>query len=167
MQSPQQPYRLNIKRGKKLANANEVSSFLRHNDKLSPLLPTVKRNLALQKECERVLPPIFAHCAVLNLAEDQLILSAPNAAIASKLKQQTPKLLTHLQQQGWQISAIRIKVQVKKTVEKQQAIKQAIFSAKALDAFKSLEKTLPTTKENADLKQALARLLARNSSEST
>lgn len=162
MQSPQQPYRLNIKRGKKPASANEVASFLRLSDKLSPLLPTVKRNLALQKDCESVLPPIFAHCAVLNLAEDQLILSAPNAAIASKLKQQTPKLLAHLQLQGWQISAIRIKVQVKKTVEKPQAVKQAILTPKAIDAFKSLENTLPTTKENASLKQALARLLARN-----
>ncbi|MBC3881419.1 DUF721 domain-containing protein [Undibacterium sp. LX40W] len=162
MQSPQQPYRLNIKRGKKPASAPGISSFLQQSDKLSPLLPTVKRNISLQKECESFLPPIFGHCEVLNLHEDQLVLSAPNAAIASKLKQQLPKLLAHLQHRGWQINAIRIKVQVKKTVEKQQAVKQALLTPSALNAFKTLEDSLETTPQNEALKAALARMLSRN-----
>jgi hypothetical protein len=162
MQAPQQPYRLNIKRGKKLTDASGVASFLQQSDKLSPLLPTIKRNLSLQKECGSLLPPIFDCCEVLNLADDQLVLSTPNASIASKLKQQLPKLQAHLQQRGWQINAIKIKVQVKRTVEKPVPIKQAILSSKAISAFASLESNLATTPQNADLKAALERLLRRN-----
>lgn len=162
MQAPHQPYRLNIKRGKKLTDASGVASFLQQSDKLSPLLPTIKRNLSLQKECGNVLPPIFDGCEVLNLADDQLVLSTPNASNASKLKQQLPKLQAHLQQRGWQINAIKIKVQVKRTIEKPAPIKQAILSSKAISAFASLESNLATTPQNADLKAALERLLRRN-----
>ena len=162
MQAPQQPYRLNIKRGKKLTDASGVASFLQQSDKLSPLLPTIKRNLSLQKECGNILPPIFDGCEVLNLADDQLVLSTPNASIASKLKQQLPKLQAQLQQRGWQITAIKIKVQVKRTIEKPAPIKQAILSNKAIFAFASLKSNLATTPQNADLNAALERLLRRN-----
>lgn len=162
MKSPQQPFRLNIKRGKKLNAVNDVAVFLQHNDKLSPLLPTIKRNLTLKKECSSVLPAIFDSCEVLNLADDQLVLSIPNAALASKLKQQLPKLQAHLQHRGWQINAIKIKVQVKKTVEKTAPVKQAILTHSALSAFKELENNLAANAQNTPLKAALERLLSRN-----
>jgi len=162
MQSPQKPYRLNIKRGKKMSSVNDIAVFLQHNDKLSPLLPTIKRNLTLKKECSAVLPAIFDSCEVLNLADDQLVLSIPNAALASKLKQQLPKLQAHLQHRGWQINAIKIKVQVKKTVEKTAPAKQAILTPSALTAFKELENNLAENAQNTALKAALERLLKRN-----
>lgn len=162
MQSPQPTYRLNVKRGKKMAQTNEIASFLRHNDKLSPLLPTVKRNISLQKECRAVLPAIFDGCEVLNLNDDQLVMSTPNASIAAKLKQQLPKLQNHLQQRGWQINAIKIKVQVKRTIERPEPIKQAILTGSALTAFQDLERNLEATPQNEGLKAALSRLLNRN-----
>lgn len=162
MQSPHPTYRLNVKRGKKMAQTNEIASFLRHNDKLSPLLPTVKRNISLQKECRAALPAIFDSCEVLNLNDDQLVMSTPNASIAAKLKQQLPKLQAHLQQRGWQINAIKIKVQVKRAVEKPEPIKQAILTGSALNAFKDLETHLEATPQNEGLKAALSRLLSRN-----
>ena len=162
MQSPHPTYRLNVKRGKKMAQTNEIASFLRHNDKLSPLLPTVKRNISLQKECRAVLPAIFDACEVLNLNEDQLVMATPNASIATKLKQQLPKLQAHLQQRGWQINAIKIKVQVKRAVEKPEPIKQAILTGSALNAFKDLETHLEATPQNEGLRAALSRLLSRN-----
>ncbi|WP_395008189.1 DciA family protein [Undibacterium sp.] len=162
MQSPHPTYRLNIKRGKKMAQTNEIASFLRHNDKLSPLLPTVKRNISLQKECRTALPAIFDGCEVLNLNEDQLVMSTPNASIAAKLKQQLPKLQAHLQQRGWQINAIKIKVQVKRMIEKPEPVKQALLTGSALLAFEDLENNLDATPQNTDLKAALSRLLSRN-----
>ncbi len=162
MQSPHPTYRLNVKRGKKMAQTNEIASFLRHNDKLSPLLPTVKRNISLQKECKKALPAIFDGCEVLNLNEDQLVMSTPNASIAAKLKQQLPKLQAHLQQTGWQINAIKSKVQVKRSIVKPDPIKQAVFTGSALNAFEELKNNLETTPQNAELKAALARLLNRN-----
>ncbi len=162
MQSPHPTYRLNIKRSKKLTESSGVGTFLQQNDKLSPLLPTIKRNISLQKECGIGLPAMFSDCEVLNLVEGQLILSTPNAAIASKLKQQLPKLQAHLNQRGWQINAIKIKVQVKKTIPTTKPEKQAILNQHALRAFRDLEQDLPKSKENVDLLTALNRLLSRN-----
>jgi hypothetical protein len=54
---------------------------------------TIQRHLSLQKDCGAILPPIFDTCEVMQLADGLLTLSAPNAALATKLKQQCPKLL--------------------------------------------------------------------------
>jgi hypothetical protein len=162
MQSPQNPYRINIKRGKKPSNASEVASYLQLSDKIAPLLPTIKRNLSLKKECGNVLPSIFDDCEVLSLADEQLTLATPNAALASKLKQQLPKLQLHLQQRGWQINAIRIKVQVKRVVEKKLVEKQAILSAPAIHAFHSLEQALEKNPQNIELCAAIERLVNRH-----
>ena len=156
------PFRINIKRGKKLFAASGVASFLASNDKISPLLPTIRRNATLQKECGTILPAIFGSCEVLQLADEQLTLSTPNAALASKLKQQLPKLQSQLQQRGWQINAIRIKVQVKKTVEKSLPVKQLVLSDPAVRAFGELENTLEDIPQNDALRAALHRLVRRH-----
>jgi hypothetical protein len=41
----------------------------------------------------------------------QWCLLAANSAVAAKLRQLSPTLLTQLQSQGWEVTAIRIKVQ--------------------------------------------------------
>lgn len=162
MSTPQQPYRLNIKRGKKFTDPSEASSFLQQNDHLSPLLPTIKRHLSLQKECRKILPSLFDGCEVLNLVENQLVLSTPNAALASKLKQQLPKLQFHLQQQGWQINAIKIKVQVTRTIEKVKPVKQAVFTNQAIAAFHNLQNHLEPSEQNAQLLSAIERLTKKH-----
>ena len=156
------PFRINIKRGKKLFAASGVATFLAANDKISPLLPTIKRNASLQKDCGAILPTIFGSCEVLQLAEEQLTLSTPNAALASKLKQQLPKLQSQLQQRGWQINAIRIKVQVKKVVEKILPLKQLALSLPAVRAFNELENALEDIPQNDALRTALHRLVMRH-----
>jgi hypothetical protein len=159
--SSRPPFRVKIKRGRKPPEASGINAYLLRNDKLSPLLPTIKRNASLQKECCAILPVIFDHCEILLLAEEQLTLAAPNAALASKLKQQLPKLQSQLQLRGWQINAIRIKVQVRKTIEKPAPVKQLLLSEKAVQAFEVLERTLEDSGQNAELKAALNRLVQR------
>ncbi len=155
-------YPINIKRGRKVPGVSGAADFLRSNDKISQLLPTVQRHLALQRDCGSVLPPIFASCEVMQITEGQLTLSAPNAALATKLKQQCPKLQAFLQERGWQINAIRIKVQVKRVAEKPVAKKQIELTGKALQAFDHLEQTLEKTPQNAGLRAALASLVERH-----
>lgn len=152
----------NIKRGKKLPTASGIATYLQTNDKIAPLLPTIRRNASLQKECEAVLPSMFTSCEILQLNEEQLTLSTPNAALASKLKQQLPKLQAHLQQRGWQINAIRIKVQVKPSTTRIVPNKQLNLSKQAVLAFKSLENTLEKSKQNEHLLAALERLVRRH-----
>lgn len=162
--SPSPPYRINIKRGRKVPGASGVVEFLSSNDKISPLLPTLRRNAKLQQDCGAILPPIFDACEVMQVTDGQLTLSAPNAALASKLKQQCPKLQAQLQERGWQINAIRIKVQVRRSVEKAAPEKQLALSGRALQAFDILEHTLEDTPQNAALRAALQRLVRRHQS---
>jgi hypothetical protein len=156
------PYRINIKRSRKLPEASGITSYLQSNDKISSLLPAIKRNASLQKECCAILPGIFDSCEVLQLADEQLSLATPNAALASKLKQQLPKLQSQLQLRGWQINAIRIKVQVRKTIEKPSPVKQLVLSDKAVEAFDMLGQTLEDNPQNAGLIAALGRLVQRH-----
>ena len=155
--SPRRP-----SRGGGVRTAQGVTDFLQTHDKLGTLLPTLERLGALEKACATALPAIFETCSVLNLEAGQLVLAAPNAALASKLKQQLPKLQSFLQQHGWQVNAIRIKVQVGKTLEKSITSKQIALSNRALTAFAALEDALEPSNRNASLKAALQTMLSRH-----
>lgn len=156
------PSRIFIRRGKKPQESSGVGAFLEGNDKISALLPAVKRNIALQKECAGALPALFERCEVMQLNAGMLSISAPNAALATKLKQQLPKLQEYLTQRGWQINAIRIKVQVRRSFEKAAPQKQIALSPPALNALDELGRELPDTPQNASLRDALARLVRRH-----
>lgn len=97
--------------------ARGVTEFLGAHDKLGALLPAAARMAQLQKDCARHLPPMFDACEVLQFAAEQLVLTVPNAALAAKLKQQLPKLQEVLCRQGWQVNAVRLKVQAGRPVE--------------------------------------------------
>ncbi len=138
----------------------EVNALLR--SEIAHLWPTITTNTALQKECAAVLPQLFTYCQVLQLESEQLIIAAPSAAFASKLKQQLPKLQVALQKGGWKIQSIRIKVQTHQILPTQSASKQCHFSDSARLAFSTLEKNLTPSKHNNDLLMALRTLLARH-----
>lgn len=144
----------------KKSQSVEVNSLLR--SQLTHLWPAITNNAACQKACVTALPQLFLYCQVLHLEADQLILSAPNSALASKLKQQLPKLLAFLQNAGWQINAIRIKVQVNPVFQDEPHEKQCQLSNKALQAFSSLEKNLEQSNRNDGLLEALRNLINRH-----
>lgn len=50
------------------------------------------------------------HCHILKLADNHLELAVPNAAVASKLRQFAPSIAKHLNQHGYAIQHIGIKV---------------------------------------------------------
>jgi len=136
-------------------SAKGAADFLRAHDKMAALLPAVTRMAALQKDCANLLPAMFAHCAVLQFETGQLVLSVPNAALATRLKQQLPKLQEELLQRGWQVSAIRLKVQVGKTPAKSTTSSKTVLSARAISAFEELGEALDDTPRNQALKNAL------------
>ena len=138
-----------------------VADFLRGHDKMASLLPSITRMAALQRDCAAALPPMFSACGVLQFDAAQLVLSTPNAALASKLNQQLPKLIGALQQVGWQISAIRLKVQVGGPTESALPAKQLRLPDRAISALAQLETTLDATPRNADLLSAINRLVSR------
>jgi hypothetical protein len=142
--------------------AKGVADFLRTHDKMSALLPTVTRMAALQKDCAAALPAMFDACSVLQFESDQLTLATPNAAIAAKLKQQLPKLQGHLLKCGWQVSAIRLKVQVSNIQEKVNVSKSLTLPLQAISALATLGEELEETPRNAALKKAIGVMLRRH-----
>jgi hypothetical protein len=138
-----------------------VADFLRGHDKMASLLPSIMRMAALQRDCAAALPTMFSSCGVLQFDAAQLVLSTPNAALASKLKQQLPKLTAALQQRGWQVSAIRLKVQVGTPADNLRPNKKLSLPDQAISALAELETTLEPTPRNAGLLDAINRLVRR------
>ncbi len=89
-----------------------VGDFLQRHRRIAGLLPQAGNMLALQAECRRLLPPMFACCEVVRFDSGLLVIHLPSSALLSKLKQQLPKLQEQLAQRGWQVTAIRLKVQI-------------------------------------------------------
>lgn len=140
----------------------EVNALLQ--TEIAHLWPAIGNINRLQKQCIQLLPQLFKFCQVLHLDNEQLVISVPSAAMATKLKQQLPKLQDGLQKIGWQISAIRIKVQVSPVTLEKVTEKQNHFSQQALNAFASLEKNLTQSHANQDLVDAVKNLLKRHQS---
>ena len=143
-------------------SARGVTEFLGTHDKLGALLPAVARMAQLQKDCARSLPPMFDTCEVLQFATGQLVLAAPNAALAAKLKQQLPKLQENLCRLGWQVNAVRLKVQAGRPAEKPVPPKQLELSPQALPALAALGDQLEDTPRNAALKAAIETMVRRH-----
>ena len=138
-----------------------ATDFLRGSDKLAAMLPAAMRAGNLQKDVRLILPPMYAHCEVLSLQEGTLSLAVPSSAVAAKLKQQLPKLQGALQQRGWHIDEIKLKVQVTRSIAPVVHTHQLILPSTALSAFEALGDALPKTKANATLIAAVKAMAAR------
>lgn len=140
----------------------DAADFLRAHDRMAAILPAVTRLAALQKDCAALFPTMFETCSVLHFDAGQLILATPNAALAARLKQQLPKLQDGLLQRGWQVNAIRIKLQVAQPRPAAPAAKQLALPQQALASLASLGNTLEDTPRNQALKNALAAMVRRH-----
>ncbi len=91
-----------------------------------------------------------------SIKNQQLNLYASNNAVAAKIKLCIPSLLIQLEKQGCEVTAIRVKVQVKSSPQAQpKAIKK--LSQLAANKLDGLAKKLHGT----DLGDALARLASK------
>ena len=143
-------------------DAREAMDFLRSTDRLGGLLPTASRLAQLQQACERLRPQTLALCRVVHLDKGQLQIAVPNAALATRLRQQLPRLAAGLRENGWPIEDIRLKVQVMpERLPRPPAPKKQDLPNAALASFAELETTLEQDPRNAELRHALRTLLAR------
>lgn len=141
--------------------ARGAADFLRANDKMAAILPGVTRMVALQKACAETLPAMFDACMVLQFEAGQLVLSVPNAALASRLKQQLPKLQDSLLGQGWQVNGIRLKVQVAQGNRRPAPVVPPELPPIATTAFAALAAALPDSPRNEALKAAIEAMVRR------
>ncbi|GAB3426946.1 DUF721 domain-containing protein [Massilia solisilvae] len=138
-----------------------ATEFLRANDRMAALLPAAMRMARLQSDCAALLPAMFSACDVLSFQEGALVLAVPSSALAARLKQQTLKLQNGLQQRGWQVDSIKLKVQVTRPVPEQMKMRTLELPPTAVQAFEDLGDALPQTAQNADLIAAIRSLAAK------
>jgi hypothetical protein len=138
-----------------------ATDFLRQNDRIAALLPTAMRMASLQRDCAAALPAMFAACDILSFQDAVLVLATPSSAVAARLKQQLPKLQATLQQRGWQVESVRLKVQVTRTTPPEQQVRVLELPPTAVTAFEQLGDALPDTPQNAPLIAALRAMAAR------
>lgn len=78
---------------------------------LQTTLKTARLLAQIQQDLNQFLQQeLGMNCHVVRLDQEKLILAAPNNAIASKLRQFTPSIAQHLQQHGYHIQKLSIKI---------------------------------------------------------
>lgn len=138
-----------------------AADFLRSNSTMAALLPALARMGTLQQSVAAALPAMFAACQILHFEAGVLVMSAPNAALAARLKQQLPRLQDRLLKDGWQVNSIRIKVQVGRT-EPPSAPKRVLeLTEDALSSFAELSSNLARDPRSQGLKDAIDAMLQR------
>ena len=128
---------------------------------MASLMPTAMRMAQLQKDCAAALPPMFASVDIAQFEEGALVLATPNAAVAAKLKQQVPKLQATLLGRGWQVTSIRLKVMVGKSIPPVVHTRQLLLPTTAVAAFAELSDALDDSPQNATLIAALRAMVQR------
>lgn len=138
-----------------------ATDFLRKNDRMASLMPAAMRMASLQRDCANALPPMFAQCDVMAFEQGQLLLAAPSSAVAARLKQQLPKLQADLLKRGWQVDAIKLKVQVTRAAGPVVEIRKLSMPDTAVSAFEELGDALEATPQNEKLIAAIKAMAAR------
>ena len=91
-----------------------VGALLNSLPELQALNRELRQLAALQSALAEVLPGDLATTASVALAKTgELILSVDNGAVAAKLRQMAPRILISLRQRGYEITGIRLQVQVR------------------------------------------------------
>lgn len=101
-----------MSRGPHEPHTRPVRETLGADATLGRLLERLRESQARLAVVHTVLPPAMrAHVKAGVLDESGWNLLAPNGAVAAKLRQSLPLMAQVLAEQGWQPTAIRVKVQ--------------------------------------------------------
>jgi len=131
-----------------------VGLLLNSLPELQALNLELRQLAALQSALAKVLPGnLAANSSVALVKAGELILSADNGAVAAKLRQMTPRILVFLRHQGFQVTGIRLQVQVG-VRDNPLPQKQISLSSDARDAIGLLSDRL----DPSPLRTALKRL---------
>jgi len=137
-----------------LMSEKRVGLLIDSLPELQSLNREIRQLIALQSLLAEVLPGNLATSAsVASMKAGEMILFADNGAVAAKLRQLAPRILSFLCQRGYEITAIRLQVQVS-IRHNPLPQKQISLSSDARNAIKLLSERL----EASPLKAALSRL---------
>ena len=138
--------------------SQRLNSYFDASQELRQLSHKIAQLLALQRHYEQVAPPSLARTShVMQLDQQTLTLVADNGAVAAKLRQLAPRLAQLFQQEGHEVTAIQVKVQVALPPIAPSTSPAALSSTGQERLMASAEK-LP----DSSLKSALQRLAKKN-----
>lgn len=141
--------------------STSVIEFLQRHEAAAGLLPAAQRIVRLGQDLRLLLPPALKDsCEVAGFDDGTVLLKVSSAGLAAKLRQTLPRLADGLQQRGWQVSAIRTRVQPggsPTTSATWAAPSEAAIPTSAVAAFGDLSRSL----DDSPLKTAVDRLVRR------
>ncbi len=135
-----------------------LSELIGRTDAFLALRAGVEQVSALQRDLAELLPDYLGSNVDPGFIKDGVLaLFAAHNALAARLRHIEPRLLLDLQQRGWAVNSLRIRVRPQSMKEETPA-KQARMSPAGAEALQTLAETL----EPSPLQEALARMAARH-----
>ncbi|GAB5099035.1 DUF721 domain-containing protein [Caballeronia sp. LP006] len=135
-----------------------LADVLDRTDAFRALRAGVEQVAALQRDLSTLLPDYLAANVEPGFIKDGVLaLFAAHNALAARLRHIEPTLLADLQQRGWAVNSLRVRVRPQSM---QDAVppKQARMSAAGASALHELAETLAPS----PLQEALAKMAARH-----
>ncbi|WAW11118.1 hypothetical protein NB640_05665 [Oxalobacter vibrioformis] len=139
-----------------------VTDFLQMHDRIAGMLPNASRLMSLQKACEDILMGHFGASEVLQLEKTQLIIGVPSQAGAARLRQKLPQLQRELENAGWPVETIRVKVRLKRQAPPQYTPQKKPLSAEAVAELEKLENYLTQSGTDPALATAIHTMIRRH-----
>lgn len=134
-----------------------LNSYLASNLELRQLSSKAGQLAALQRHYETIAPASLAlNSRILRLQQQTMTIAANNGAIATKLRQMAPELISLFQARGCEVTVIQIRVQVMSSPRITPPTPRKM-SISARDALNELDANLA----ESPLKSALRRLIRR------
>ena len=138
----------------------KIAALIRTTDNLKALAEKARHLADWQKRYADSAPPALARASrVAGFRSGALLLWTDNAAVAAKLKQLTPRLMTAMNKQANEVTSIRVQVQparITKALEKRAA--KPGLPPRVLAHFVRLSETVP----DSALRTALQSLIAHH-----
>jgi len=140
--------------------AHKINFYLNSSDRLRSLTQEAQLIAELHRVLMNTAPPELTQaCRVKQLRDGTLTLLAENAAIAAKLKQLTARLLASYQKLRWQVTSIRIEVQVRDAATA--PVSKRDPKRLSIETIENLE-NLADQMEDSPLKRALTTMTERH-----
>jgi hypothetical protein len=135
-----------------------VADVLDRTDAFRALRAGVEQVAALQRDLATLLPDYLASNVEPGFIKDGVLaLFAGHNALAARLRHIEPRLLSDLQQRGWAVEALKVRVRPQ-PMKEAAPVKQARMSPAGASALSELARTL----EPSPLQEALAKMAARH-----
>lgn len=141
--------------------ASHALDWVDTDQRISSVVLTANRLLALENVIRKHLPAALRNAfGAAQLAGSEVTLLVDHAAMAAKIRQMQPRLVQELQNAGWKIDSIKIRVASQARIP---PTSQAQKEAKPLDREDLTHfKALATSLRKGPLADAVHRLLAHH-----